>query len=129
MDWRDIAVKPNSFGFRTSNAVLQATPADNRFEASGSKRGPNLIPDRMIVPHSIFRLTRSLALLIPILCLSAVPDGMAQNPPQGSEQKVEKEFYTPKDRVAAIQAATIYVPKAVADANILQGPDQDPKLF
>jgi hypothetical protein len=53
----------------------------------------------------------------------------AQDTPQPSKQNVDKEFYTPKDRLAAMQAATIFVPKAVSDANILQGPEQDPKQF
>jgi hypothetical protein len=69
------------------------------------------------------------ALLIPFLLLSAVPTSKAQNPTPAPDQKVNKEFYTPKDRLAAIQAATIFAPKTVGDADIMQGPDQDPKQF
>ena len=53
----------------------------------------------------------------------------AQDPPQTPQAKADKAFYTPKDRLTAIQSASIFVPKAVGDANILQGPEQDPKQF
>ena len=80
-------------------------------------------------------ISKILALFLPLLLLTAVGTCRAQNPATSSDQKadkadkVDKEFYTPKDRLAAIQAATIFAPKTVADANIMQGPDQDPKQF
>ncbi|MGB7846298.1 MAG: hypothetical protein WBL63_11835 [Candidatus Acidiferrum sp.] len=82
--------------------------------------------------HKAKRIARSLAIFIPLLLLSTAPVVRSQNPPSASDQKdqkVDKEFYTPKDRIAAMQAASIFVPKAVGDTNILQGPPQDPKQF
>jgi hypothetical protein len=80
-------------------------------------------------------ISKTVALFLPLLLLTAVAPRRAQNPATSSDQKadktdkVDKEFSTPKDRLAAIQAATIFAPKTVADANIMQGPDQDPKQF
>jgi hypothetical protein len=76
----------------------------------------------------VSRSARGLSLLL-ILLLFAAPGAKAQDTPQPPDPKVDKEFYTPKDRLAAMQAATIFVPKAVSDANILQGPEQNPKQF
>jgi hypothetical protein len=122
-------VNPILPGFRTSGTISRAATVGNRASASGIKCNRGCFPDWMVVSHAITRIPKSLILLVPLLFLSAVPDARAQNPPQATEQKVDKEFYTAKDRVAAIQAASIFVPKAVGDANILQGPEQDPKLF
>src|SRR6516165_5828791 len=44
-------------------------------------------------------------------------------------EKVKKEFYSAKDRVAAMQSASIFSPKATAMANILEGPEQNKKQF
>jgi hypothetical protein len=66
---------------------------------------------------------------------NVVPEGQfeiwiaAGTTPLIKADKVDKEFYTAKDRLTAIQAATIYVPRPVRNANILQGPSQDPKQF
>ena len=46
-----------------------------------------------------------------------------------SDTKVKKDFYTPKDRLTAMHAAALFAPKAVADANMMQGPAQDKKQF
>jgi hypothetical protein len=45
------------------------------------------------------------------------------------DQKVKKAFYTPKDRLAAMHEAALFVPRAVADADILEGPAQNKKQF
>jgi len=63
------------------------------------------------------------------LAASGASSSHAQEPPQPADKKVEKEFYTPKDRMTALQAALIFTPKAVSEVNILQGPEQDPKQF
>jgi hypothetical protein len=42
---------------------------------------------------------------------------------------VKKDFYTSKDRLAAMHAAALFTPKAVADADIMAGPAQDKKQF
>jgi hypothetical protein len=44
-------------------------------------------------------------------------------------EKVEKEFYTANDRLAAMRAASLFTPKAVSEAAILEGPAQNPKQF
>jgi hypothetical protein len=90
---------------------------------------PNFIGFRTIIPHAIACTSRTRALLILILLLSIVPGCSGQNPPQGSDQKVGKVFYAPKDRMTAIRSASIFAPKAVGDANILEGPEQSPKQF
>ena len=65
-----------------------------------------------------------------LLFLAAVTQNIqAQDPPQSPDQKVDKEFYTPKDRLEAIRVAVLMTPKAVGDADVLQGPAQDPKQF
>ncbi|HMI51593.1 MAG TPA: hypothetical protein VK525_08780, partial [Candidatus Saccharimonadales bacterium] len=71
------------------------------------------------------------AMLLLTLCLvsGGASSAQAQEPPQPADNKVEKQFYTPKDRMTAIQAALIFTPKAVSEVNILQGPEQDPKQF
>jgi hypothetical protein len=70
-----------------------------------------------------------LVLFSPLLFLGAVLTVSAQDPTPGSEQKVDKAFYAPKDRITAIQAASILVPTAVADSGVSVGPPQDPKQF
>jgi len=44
-------------------------------------------------------------------------------------RKVEKEFYTARDRLKAIQMARLFTPKAVETTDIVAGPKQDPKQF
>src|ERR1700759_185523 len=53
----------------------------------------------------------------------------ADTGPQPADAKVKKDFYTPKDRLAAMHAAALFTPKAVADADIMVGPAQDKKQF
>jgi hypothetical protein len=54
-------------------------------------------------------ISKILALFLPLLLLTAVGACRAQNPATSSDQKadkadkVDKEFYTPKDRLAAIE--------------------------
>jgi hypothetical protein len=84
---------------------------------------------RTLIPSAFACFNRSPALLIPILLLSVVPGSPAQDPPQTPDPKVDKAFYTPKDRMTVIQSASIFSPKSVGDANILQGPEQNPKQF
>ena len=48
---------------------------------------------------------------------------------QASSGKVEKEFYSSQDRLAAMHSAAIFTARAVADANILVGQPQDPDQF
>jgi hypothetical protein len=46
-----------------------------------------------------------------------------------SDKKVDKEFYTPKQRLDAMHAAALYKAKAVSDADIMEGRKQDKKQF
>jgi hypothetical protein len=78
---------------------------------------------------AVARVALGLVLLLPIILMKAYPKNATQDSGQGKVQKVDKEFYTAKDRLAAIQASTIYVTRAVGDANILEGPPQEPKQF
>jgi len=66
--------------------------------------------------------------LLPILSL--VPAICAQtgdNSP--SEDKVKKVFYSSKDRLNAMHNATLFSPRAVGEAAILEGPPRSKKLF
>ena len=45
------------------------------------------------------------------------------------EAKISKDFFTPKDRLAAMRAASLYAPKAVSEADLMAGPDQAKKHF
>ena len=122
-------MSPNSLGFRTPESIPRGAEVGLQLEAAGTEGHPMFVSGRKVVPPVIAGITRSLSLLVPVLLLNVLPGCRAQNPPPASDQKVEKEFYTPKDRVAAIHSASLFTPKAVADANILQGPEQDPKQF
>jgi hypothetical protein len=46
-----------------------------------------------------------------------------------SDQKAKKVFYSAKDRLNAMHNATLFTPRAVADAAILEGPPQGKKEF
>jgi len=48
---------------------------------------------------------------------------------QPGDEKVEKKFYSAKDRLEAMRSASLFTPKAVAEANILEGPAQNKKQF
>ena len=122
-------MSPNSLGFRTRDINPQATEVGRQFQAAGSGRNSMFIQVQKLVWCAIAGITRDMALLIPLLLLTAVPGSRAQNPPQASDQNVEKGFNTPKDRVAALQSASIFAPKPVGDADVMQGPEQNPKQF
>ena len=48
---------------------------------------------------------------------------------KASDDKVKKVFYSSKDRLSAMHNATLFTPRVVADAAILEGPAQSKKLF
>src|SRR5690242_14149921 len=60
-----------------------------------------------------------------IVLLSSLLGHVAAQAPSGSDQKVEDKFYSAKDRLLAIQKATVFNPKAVSEADIMQGPPQE----
>lgn len=67
---------------------------------------------------------------IPLLVLVLVGAVCGQDAqPKPDDQKVQKAFYSAKDRLQAMHAAALFVPRAVAQANIIEGPDQDKKQF
>jgi len=76
-------------------------------------------------------VTRHVPIITLVLIAAIGPKCQAQDSgePQTSSEKVEKEFYTPKDRIEAIRAALIFTPKVVGDADITQGPEQNKKQF
>jgi hypothetical protein len=53
----------------------------------------------------------------------------AQSTPEDTDKNVDKEFYTPQQRLDAMKAAALYKARAVADANIMEGRKQDKKQF
>jgi hypothetical protein len=64
------------------------------------------------------------------LTLATFAESRAQSSEaQASGGKVEKEFYTPKDRQQAIRRALVFTPKPVADSDVMQGPEQNRKQF
>jgi hypothetical protein len=72
--------------------------------------------------------------LIPmlVLILSGDPgrDVRAQNAAaKPGDDDTKKAFYTAKDRLAAMHDAALFVPKAVAEADIMEGPAQNKKQF
>ena len=85
------------------------------------------------VKHSLMRLQPWFALVLVcsfagISWAQAAPDTKAADT-KDSDKKVDKEFYTPQQRLDAMKAAAVYKPKAVADANIMEGRKQDKKQF
>jgi hypothetical protein len=48
---------------------------------------------------------------------------------QPEAQKADPVFSSPKDRLDAMHAAALFAPKAVAEADIMTGPAQNPKEF
>lgn len=82
-----------------------------------------------LVPFSGVALSTGGLLFLAGVLVAFPPNTRAQDPPQSSDQKVEKEFYTPKERIEALRVALLFTPRAVGDADILQGPPQDPKQF
>ena len=60
------------------------------------------------------------------------PGASAQDPqpaPATADPAVEKRFFTPRDRLQALRAATLFTPRAVAEADILAGPPQKKDQF
>jgi hypothetical protein len=60
------------------------------------------------------------------------PEARAQDPqpaPAAAGPAVEKRFFTSRDRLQALRAATLFTPRAVAEADILAGPPQKKDQF
>lgn len=70
-------------------------------------------------------LVLGLVALSPALLVSQ--DATSQS--AATEGKVKKEFYSPQQRQAAMKNASIFVPKATGEADVVAGPKQDKKEF
>ena len=67
-------------------------------------------------------------LILPVLLASRTAWAQTADTEPG-DQKVKKVFYSAKDRLEAMHAASLFAPKAVAEAIILEGPAQSKKQF
>src|SRR5262252_3576262 len=45
------------------------------------------------------------------------------------DEKVKKDFYTPKDRLTAMRTATLFAARPISDADVMSGPEQEKKQF
>lgn len=70
-------------------------------------------------------------LALSVFLLAGVLVGIASAQASGRDDsdKVKKVFYSPKDRLDAMHAAALFQPKAVSEADIMKGPEQDKKQF
>jgi hypothetical protein len=87
-----------------------------------------------VSPHALdFSRTRALLFVAFLLIAAGAAASRGQSPqPQAAgdkSAKVDKEFYTAADRLAALHAATVFTPKAVAEADIAKGPKQKKDEF
>ncbi len=73
--------------------------------------------------------SRAAAALLLLASSSFAPTLWSQATTTEPTQKIQKEFYSPKDRQEAIKKALIVEPKNVADVDIMAGPKQKKKLF
>jgi hypothetical protein len=80
-----------------------------------------------IIVRQLHRSAFPLALL-PILLLSRTTWAQTAGTAP-ADQKVNKVFYSAKDRLDTMHAASLFTPKVVAEANILEGPAQNKKEF
>jgi hypothetical protein len=69
------------------------------------------------------------SLFAAVLILAAGSSTPSQTSGQDKPDKIQKEFYTPKDRQAAMHSATLFTPTKIADMDIAQGPPQSKKQF
>jgi hypothetical protein len=64
-----------------------------------------------------------------ILLASLLAGPMMAQTASDSDQKIEKEFYSAKDRLQAVRSATVFSAKPVGEADIMQGPEQEKDQF
>jgi hypothetical protein len=83
------------------------------------------------IPVSLFsaiRVRPFLPVAIVLLCALG-RTACAQDTETASDEKVKKVFYSAKDRLNAMHAAVLFTPKAVAEADVMEGPKQNKKQF
>jgi hypothetical protein len=78
--------------------------------------------------NSITLRRRSVVLLLGVIAFGHVTWSQSGDKAP-SEQKVKKAFYSSKDRLNAMHNATLFTPRPVAEAAILEGPPQSKKQF
>ena len=74
-------------------------------------------------------LWRASLVLLFLGCLSIQGIRAQDDKAKADEQKIKKAFYTSKDRLAAMHSAALFVPKAVAETDIMEGPEQNKHQF
>jgi hypothetical protein len=75
-------------------------------------------------------IARRGALLLPVLLLTATAALTAQAPEaEFAARKVDKGFYTAKDRLNAMQSAALFATGKVSEADIAAGPPQQKDVF
>jgi hypothetical protein len=84
---------------------------------------------RFAVSHS--RVIHRRAVLLSALLLAALGSTLVAQTPdiESGNQKLEKGFYTAKDRLNAMHSAALFVPGKVGEADIAAGPPQQKHLF
>jgi hypothetical protein len=84
------------------------------------------------LPGGMGRAMLLLALLVPVIFGTVYSTAQSSDESPASkpnDEKVQKEFYSAKDRLEAMRSASLFTPKAVSESAILEGPAQDPKHF
>jgi hypothetical protein len=90
----------------------------------------NYPPGRRTFALSDLPIVRWRVVLLPVLLLTATAALTAQAPEAQSEaQKVDKGFYTAKDRLNAMQSAALFGTGKVSEADIAAGPPQQKHVF
>jgi hypothetical protein len=75
-------------------------------------------------------IARRRTLLLPVLLLTATAALTAQAPgSQSGSEKVDKGFYTPRDRLNTMQSSALFLPGKVSEADIAAGPPQQKHVF
>ena len=90
------------------------------------------MPARKTVPFILGAIVRPLPRFVLLFALAFALGRMtwAQGTDtETGDQKVKKVFYSAKDRLDAMHAASLFTAKAVGEANILEGPEQNKKQF
>ncbi len=120
-----------SFASALTLVTLESTE-HNRLScrrASGHNARPHSSRRWLVPPSDNARLWRIL-LLVLILVGALGRNVYAQDAEsKPDDDKVKNAFYSAKDRLGAMHDAALFVPKAVADADIMVGPPQDKKQF
>lgn len=118
----------------SSEISLRAVAATKSNEGDGPCAHKDTAVDvigRLFLSRTPGGISRFVFLTVFALSVICSPSGWSQTQTQTPEPtlKVKPQFFTAKDRSEAIRKASIFTPKAVADANITTGPEQKKKQF